>query len=168
MALCCNAFAIRWVSSSSGAVTEQRLTLPVGVLRLVRQGEVVIGSDWDGETAASAVATHEAVEWLGAGGNQPLTLLQQGSTYRQRVWAELLAIPYAETLTYAALAKNIGSAARAVGNACRDNPYALIIPCHRVVAAHGMGGYCGATDGNYLQIKRRLLAWEAQQLQPAP
>jgi len=88
-------------------------------------------------------------------------LLRQGSAYRQQVWAALAQIPLGETLTYSALAKKIGSAARAVGNACRDNPYPLFIPCHRVVSVSGMGGYCGQTDGHFMTIKHQLLAFEA-------
>jgi methylated-DNA-[protein]-cysteine S-methyltransferase len=59
------------------------------------------------------------------------------------------------------LAQKIGSSARAVGNACRDNPYPVIIPCHRVVSVSGMGGYCGHTAGDFMAIKSKLLDYEA-------
>jgi methylated-DNA-[protein]-cysteine S-methyltransferase len=85
----------------------------------------------------------------------------QGSVYRNRVWAALCQIPFGETMTYSALAKKIGSSARAVGNACRDNPYALFIPCHRVISVSGMGGYCGQTDGDFISVKYKLLEFEA-------
>jgi len=87
----------------------------------------------------------------------------QGTPYRRRVWAELCRIPFGETRSYAALAQKLGSSPRAVGNACRDNPYAPIIPCHRVVSASGLGGYCGATEGALLDIKIKLLKFEAEQ-----
>ena len=89
-------------------------------------------------------------------------LKQQGSDYRQKVWAQMCEIPVGQTLTYSALAKQIGSAARAVANACRDNPFPGIIPCHRVVAVSGLGGYMGQTTGRALEIKRKLLAKEAE------
>jgi methylated-DNA-[protein]-cysteine S-methyltransferase len=68
-------------------------------------------------------------------------------------------------MTYSALAKTIGSSARAVGNACRDNPYALFIPCHRVVSVSGMGGYCGQTEGDSITVKHKLLEFEASHKQ---
>ncbi len=99
--------------------------------------------------------------WLNPDKPLPIKLLQQGTPFRNRVWAELCRIPFGETITYSALAKNIGSAARAVGNACRDNPFPLLIPCHRVVSVSGMGGYNGHTDGDFMTIKRKLLEFEA-------
>ncbi|MGR8941804.1 MAG: methylated-DNA--[protein]-cysteine S-methyltransferase [Gammaproteobacteria bacterium] len=89
-------------------------------------------------------------------------LLMQGTPFRRRVWAELCRIPFGETRSYADLARTLGSSARAVGNACRDNPYAPIIPCHRVVSASGLGGYCGQTQGALVDIKIKLLAFEAE------
>ena len=86
-----------------------------------------------------------------------LPLAPQGTPFQRRVWQALLNIPYGETITYAQLARRIGSprAARAVGQANSVNPIAIIIPCHRVVAANGIGGYAGGPD-----IKRKLLALE--------
>lgn len=76
-----------------------------------------------------------------------LPLAPEGTAFQQRVWRGLLAIPYGETRTYAQLAASIGNprACRAVGGANRENPLPILIPCHRVVAAHGkLGGYsCG-------------------------
>jgi len=54
----------------------------------------------------------------------------------------------------------LGSGARAVGNACRHNPVSIIVPCHRVVAAHGIGGYSGSTSGPLLDRKCWLLQHE--------
>jgi|GEM_PF-71361 len=91
--------------------------------------------------------------------------LSQGSTYCNRVWQEMCKIPSGETLTYGELAKKLQSSARAVGNACRRNPLPLLVPCHRVVSAAGIGGYAGQTQGPTLTIKRILLAHEAQHRQ---
>ena len=89
-----------------------------------------------------------------------INLKKQGSVFRNKVWAEMCKIPVGQTLTYSALAKRIGSGARAVANACRDNPYPVIIPCHRVVSVSGLGGYMGQTSGRELEIKQKLLANE--------
>ncbi|MGM0593267.1 MAG: methylated-DNA--[protein]-cysteine S-methyltransferase, partial [Pseudomonadota bacterium] len=70
------------------------------------------------------------------------------------------AIPAGEALTYAELASRVGSSARAVAGACRANPMPLLIPCHRVVAVDGPGGYLGSTAGQALAIKRWLLRHE--------
>ena len=81
-----------------------------------------------------------------------------GSAYQRRVWDALRAIPYGETRTYAELASEAGGSARSVGGANRRNPLPILIPCHRVVAAGGVGGYSG---GDGLDTKRYLLALEA-------
>lgn len=83
-----------------------------------------------------------------------------GTPFQQRVWLALTRIPFGETLTYGELAVRLGSGARAVGNACRHNPVPIIVPCHRVVAAHGLGGYAGSSSGPLLDRKRWLLAHE--------
>jgi methylated-DNA-[protein]-cysteine S-methyltransferase len=81
-----------------------------------------------------------------------------GSDFDRRVWQALLDIPWGETCTYGALAARIGApgAARAVGAAVGRNPIPILIPCHRVVAAGGLGGYSGGAG-----VKRWLLAHEA-------
>lgn len=84
----------------------------------------------------------------------------EGTPYQQGVWRKLREIPAGETLTYGQLAAQIGSGARAVGNACRANPCPLVVPCHRVVAANGLGGFAGERSGRKLEIKRWLLLHE--------
>lgn len=93
-----------------------------------------------------------------AGFSLPLAL--EGTAFQRRVWEALRAIPPGQTLTYGALARRLGSSARAVGGACRANPVPLIVPCHRVVAAGGLGGFGGATSGPRTRLKRWLLAHE--------
>lgn len=84
-----------------------------------------------------------------------------GTPFQQRVWHALADIPPGTVCTYGELARSLGSGARAVGNACRRNPLAVIIPCHRVVGATGLVGYAGHTRGAGLARKRWLLAHEA-------
>jgi methylated-DNA-[protein]-cysteine S-methyltransferase len=90
-----------------------------------------------------------------------VNLKKQGSSFRHKVWTEMAKIPVGQTVTYSELAAQIGSGARAVANACRDNPFPGIIPCHRVVAVNGLGGYMGQTSGRCLDIKSKFLASEA-------
>ncbi len=89
-----------------------------------------------------------------------VNLKQQGSDFRNKVWAEMCKIPLGQTLSYSKMAKKLNSGARAVANACRDNPFPGIIPCHRVVAVANLGGYMGQTSGRCLDIKRKLLMSE--------
>lgn len=73
----------------------------------------------------------------------------RGTAFQQRVWLELISIPYGQTCSYKQLAENLGEplAARAIGQANHRNRIALVIPCHRVVAASGkIGGYAGGVD----------------------
>lgn len=87
----------------------------------------------------------------------------RGTPFQERVWAALRAIPPGEVRTYGAIASAIGSGARAVAGACRANPFPLVTPCHRVVGAADLGGYCGSQDEPYLSIKRSLLVLEGWQ-----
>lgn len=89
-----------------------------------------------------------------------LPLSARGTPYRHRVWAAISAIPRGQTRTYGALAHDMHSIARAVGQACGDNPFPLIIPCHRVVAAGGIGGFAHDRDGFRIETKCWLLAHE--------
>lgn len=88
-----------------------------------------------------------------------LQLKPHGSSYQQKVWNALLVIPVGRTLTYGKLALNIQSSPRAVGQACKKNPLALFIPCHRVVGKTDLGGYMGNPEA--LHYKEALLAHEA-------
>ncbi|MBF0187505.1 MAG: methylated-DNA--[protein]-cysteine S-methyltransferase [Magnetococcales bacterium] len=82
-------------------------------------------------------------------------LAPEGTPFQRRVWKALLDhTPTRGTLTYGALAKAAGTAPRAVGQAMRRNPIPLLIPCHRVVAANGLGGYQGRSNSAF---KRAML-----------
>jgi methylated-DNA-[protein]-cysteine S-methyltransferase len=85
--------------------------------------------------------------------------IQQGTIFQQRVWQEIAAIPLGQTSTYGKIASQIGSGPRAVANACGANNIPIIIPCHRVVAKNGIGGFMQGKE-NGLIIKRWLLAHE--------
>ncbi len=90
-----------------------------------------------------------------------LPLAATGSTFRQKVWAALADIPAGRTRSYGELARELGSAPRAVGQAVGDNPIPIIIPCHRVIAANGgLGGFMHSRTGYSQDIKRWLLAHE--------
>lgn len=90
-----------------------------------------------------------------------LPLAPAGTAFQQRVWAGIAAIPFGQTKSYGELAEDLKSSARAVGGACGANPYPVVVPCHRVVAAHGgLGGFSGQRDGFLLDVKRWLLHHE--------
>lgn len=79
--------------------------------------------------------------------------------FQRRVWAAMCAIPPGTTRTYGELARALGSSPRAVGQAAGANPWPILVPCHRVVAARGPGGYVGSGEAG-LAVKRWLLAHE--------
>jgi len=89
-----------------------------------------------------------------------LPLAIEGTPFQRRVWEIIAAIPRGRTLTYREVAQQIDSAPRAVGGACGANRLPLVIPCHRVVATGGIGGFMHAYGGRPLTIKRWLLTHE--------
>jgi len=87
-----------------------------------------------------------------------IPLLMVGTDFQSRVWRELMKVPYGATATYSQIARRMGNerAARAVGNACKVNPIAIIVPCHRIIGGGGaLVGYGGG-----LSLKERLLKLE--------
>lgn len=89
-----------------------------------------------------------------------LPLCPEGTPFQQRVWQRLQRIPPGRVLTYGELARELNSSPRAVAGACRRNPIPVVVPCHRVVAASGPGGYMGQSEGRPLAIKQWLLQHE--------
>lgn len=90
-----------------------------------------------------------------------LPLVLTGSRFQGQVWAQLEQIPAGQTLTYGQLARRLQTAAQPVGGACKRNPIAFFVPCHRVVAATAIGGYAGAWgEGPTIDVKRWLLNHE--------
>jgi len=109
-----------------------------------------------------AVAVKKVFHWLdryfaGKHAAFPYPLDPRGTDFEKSVWKAIAAIPRGEVRTYGAIAAAVGrpGAARAVGGACGRNPIPVIVPCHRVRAAGGEGGYTGG-----LHIKRALLRLE--------
>jgi methylated-DNA-[protein]-cysteine S-methyltransferase len=83
-----------------------------------------------------------------------------GTAFQKRVWDALVRLPVGKTITYSELAKQLKTGARAIGSACRANPLPLVIPCHRVLAQHDIGGFSGDRFGKKIAIKRWLLTYE--------
>ena len=91
-----------------------------------------------------------------------LPMKSVGTGFQRRVWAALAAIPCGHTRTYGDLARLLHSAPRAVGQACGTNHFPLVIPCHRVVAATGLGGFAHHSSGYLIEVKRWLLRHESR------
>lgn len=91
-----------------------------------------------------------------------LPLKPVGTTFQHKVWQAISSIPRGQVRTYGQIAKHIGSAPRAVGQACGANWFPLVIPCHRVTASGGLGGFAHHDDetGFHLGVKRYLLRLE--------
>jgi len=87
-------------------------------------------------------------------------LQANGTVFQRRVWQALCTIPLGSTWTYAELAERVGSGPRAVANACGANPIPIVIPCHRVVAKNGLGGFMQGCADDSLNIKQWLLDHE--------
>lgn len=138
---------------------------PIGALELAFDGPVLTSLHLTLAgpriPAPASPSNVPAIRWLDCyfSGREPdfiPPLEPQGTPFQRRVWQELLKVPYGHTVTYGELARRIGCrSAQAVGQALNRNPIAIIIPCHRVVAASGLGGYAYGPD-----IKRKLLNLE--------
>ncbi|EAR20527.1 probable methylated-DNA-[protein]-cysteine S-methyltransferase [Nitrococcus mobilis Nb-231] len=89
-----------------------------------------------------------------------LPVRANGTAFQRRVWERLRRIPAGGVCTYGALAQDLRTSARAIGGACRANPVPLVVPCHRVIAAGGIGGFAGFLEGSMLAVKSWLLEHE--------
>jgi len=95
-----------------------------------------------------------------------LPLAPLGTTYQHRVWDVIGQIPRGQVRSYGAIARLLRSGPRAVGQACGANWFPMVIPCHRVVGAQGIGGFAGTDvrtagdDPFHLEVKRWLLGHE--------
>ncbi len=142
---------------------------PIGRIRLQMDNNSVIGLQIGDSTidlklpaSQSCLKAAEAIQGYFQQSSQfgfKLALKPSGTPFQRRVWDCLLEIRPGTTQTYGEIAARLHSSARAVGNACRCNPIPLIIPCHRVVSAKGLGGYNGqvAVKGG---LKDWLLRYE--------
>jgi len=147
------------------------LRLPCAAVGIrVRGAEIVeialLPLDTPGRQPSNDIAAR-ACEQIQAYADDPacsidLPLAIDGSAFQRRVWAAIARIPVGATRTYGELAEEVGSTARAVGQACGDNRLPLAIPCHRVIAARGIGGFAHRTDHVILDVKRWLLEHESR------
>jgi len=148
---------------------QAKLAIPSAVLGITAEGEKLAGIDFlPPETATlppqNALAREVCAQlehYLRDPGfrfDLPLALV--GTDFQRRVWQVLQEIPSGSTITYAELAQRTGSGARAVANACGANPVPVVIPCHRVVSRHGLGGFMRGREAGSLAIKQWLLAHE--------
>jgi methylated-DNA-[protein]-cysteine S-methyltransferase len=142
---------------------------PVGRLMLESDGDVLIGiwlpndakiAGGDGHDAPPVLkdtATQLEEYFAGERTDFDVPMELDGTAFQKEVWAELCRIPYGETISYGELARRVGrpKGPRAVGQANGRNPIPIIVPCHRVLAGNGIGGYGGG-----LPMKRTLLAVE--------
>ncbi len=145
---------------------------PIGELLLVSNGEALTGlhlgpggpdprrEGWERDDALLGAAREQLRAYF-AGELLDFTvaLALEGTRFQRRVWDELRRIPFGDAVSYAEVARRVGrpTGARAVGSANGRNPVAIIVPCHRVIAADGtLGGYGGG-----LGRKRWLLDHEA-------
>ena len=149
---------------------------PVGELELMEDGKGICSLSFgaspesedvlEEETPLLAEAKKQLEEYF-AGKRKAfeLPLSLDGTEFQMRDWEELLRIPYGETRSYGEIAKAIGcpKGSRAVGMANRNNPIAVIVPCHRVIGANGsLTGYAGKNKA--LDIKEYLLKLEGVKL----
>ena len=143
---------------------------PVGRLRVIEKDGFIIRVFFDNGTAENyascspSALTEKTVSrleeyFLSKRRDFDLPLSFAAATpFRQNVWNELLKIPYGSTVSYGGIASAIGNpkASRAVGSAVHDNPFLIIVPCHRVVGSDG--SLTGFAAG--LEVKRFLLEFE--------
>lgn len=121
----------------------------VGPLAITERDGAIVALSWDGPADGKPTpllreaARQLAAYFAGSLTRFDLPLGPAASDSQRRVRDALCAIPYGSTATYGEIARRTGSAARAVGAACGANPIPVIVPCHRVVAANGAGGYSG-------------------------
>ncbi len=145
---------------------------PLGVLGLIlREGYLTgidyLASDWT-DVSRPAAEARDVIRELEAYFRHPghrfsIPVAPRGTPFQKRVWQALQGTVAGETLSYGELARRLDTSARAIGGACRSNPIPIVIPCHRVVAAYGLGGYSGpGTEA--LGCKRWLIAHERRAL----
>jgi methylated-DNA-[protein]-cysteine S-methyltransferase len=139
------------------------ISSPVGALVLADDRGAIVAIRWaeektgNGSSLLAEAARQLEAYFAGELTDFDLPLRPEGSDFERRVWTAMQKIPYGETACYGDLATAIDSAPRAVGRACGKNPIPIVIPCHRVLAKAGMGGYSGSGG---LRTKQTLLTLE--------
>jgi len=117
-------------------------------MTLTEQDGAIVRAEWEEDGADDTPLLREAAAQLVAYFDDPaqgfdLPLKVEASDFQQRVCDAMLAIPLGETRTYGELSKDLGVPAQAIGQGCGGNPIPVIIPCHRVLGANGLGGFSG-------------------------
>lgn len=147
-------------------MTQITTNSPVGPLTLFAHDGAIVAVEWGWppETdEAPGALLEEARDQIEAYFEGRLTgfdlpLAPHGTVFQKSVWAAIAAIPFGRARTYGDMARELGTAARALGGACGRNPIPILIPCHRVLGGNGgLGGYSGM-DG--IDTKRFLLRHE--------
>lgn len=148
-----------------------RVETPIGGIGAIFNDDTLCSIELLPEQSESntLIVDHPFVAQIQAYFRNPKVSFQQnlqltGTPFQRRVWLALQQIPVGSTMTYGQLARRLNSGARAVANACRRNPVPLLVPCHRVVGASGLGGFMGEISGEKLDIKRWLLRHEGVHL----
>ena len=148
---------------------QAKFKAPFGMLGIRCDDEALLGIDFlpmddAPQPPAGEMAVKVCQQLLGYLENPDfkftLACKPRGTEHQRRVWQAMLEIPRGETRSYGELAKQLSSAAQAVGQACGANPIPIVIPCHRVVGKASIGGFMKHGDGAPLDIKRWLLAHE--------
>ncbi|MEO1142662.1 MAG: methylated-DNA--[protein]-cysteine S-methyltransferase [Pseudomonadota bacterium] len=122
---------------------------PYGVLAVSEENGAIVKVDWKSpDVSGSSPLLEEtrmqlAAYFEGELKKFDLPLAPRGDAFQQAVCDAMLEIPYGETTTYGAIAEKLGTYGQPVGQACGGNSIPIIIPCHRVLAADGIGGYSG-------------------------
>ncbi|MEQ8655669.1 MAG: methylated-DNA--[protein]-cysteine S-methyltransferase [Kiloniellales bacterium] len=123
------------------------LATPIGCIGLVEHDGAIVEIDWtQGETAPSTPLLQRAAEQIRAYFAGELTVFDlplspAGGEFQQAVMQALIAIPFGQTRTYGEIAKDLDTYGQPVGAACGANPIPIVIPCHRVLSANGLGGF---------------------------
>jgi methylated-DNA-[protein]-cysteine S-methyltransferase len=150
-----------------------RLAAPFAVLGIRTAGECLTGIDYlppgaptlaPLDTFSAEVCRQLEAYLQDADFRFALRYHNAGSSYQRRVWDAIRRIPRGQTMSYMEVAGRVGSAPRPVGAACGANRVPLLIPCHRVVASAGIGGFMHSRAGRAIEIKRWLLRHEGVRL----
>ncbi|WP_417672211.1 methylated-DNA--[protein]-cysteine S-methyltransferase [Roseibium sp.] len=139
------------------------LDTPVGTITIVQKDEAITQLTWEAafkqtETDLLLEARRQIQSYFkGELKAFDLPLSPRGGDFHQSVFKAMSAIPYGQTRTYGEIAAQLSTYGQPVGQACGANPIAIIIPCHRVLSAEGLGGYSGSGG---LETKILLLQLE--------
>lgn len=126
---------------------EASLASPLGPITLQERDGVLVALHWRAGGRDDSLVLRRGLDWLAgyfAGGSAPVPddlPLDWGTGFQAGVRRAMAAIPLGQTRTYGEIARALGSPAQAVGQACGANPLPILIPCHRVLGATGLGGF---------------------------